>query len=578
MRFSSFHGKVMGGLDRRIFGLAPKRREGRSCKLGFQPVPMRRARSLHRFRADSSHTFGDGMTQLGRRSGDPWHGSGRGWSPTRHDGPLRRLGYGLALGALMTVIVSGCSYGDAEPPDDGRMWLAGDHHVHSEFSGGYDHSTNPPTFNDGGDGTYPILRNVEMAQKYGLKWMVTTDHGGPLHSVIQRERAYPALLEARNAFPGMKVFYGMELDTPKADHSTVWIPKTDREAQALFEIESQFAVKDAWPEDPERNTEERMIEALRYMSAMPDAPIVIKNHPSRTARGPGRWGIDTPEKLRRWHDAAPDVFIGFEGAPGHQAASLNSDPSSPVYGVRGAYHHSPTMGGFDQMTAVVGGVWDAFLGEGRRWWITATSDSHLHYTEEGGIDFWPGEYTKTYVKARDDYADIYAQIRAGHMFAVTGDLISELDITAREKRPFGWMNRTDSAVMGQTLAVRSGADVEVTIRFRIPDQPNANGDRPSVRRVDLIMGDVAPEAIDTAAFRNPTTEVVRRFYEGDWKVDGEYAVISYTIQDVDHNVYLRVRGTNTNELEPEPDEKGENPWEDLWFYSNPIFIEVNGDG
>lgn len=479
---------------------------------------------------------------------------------------------------MAAALAAGCAH-DAEPPGDGRRWLAGDHHVHSEFSGGYDLSTNPPTFNDGGDGFYPIWRNVEMAQKYGLKWMVTTDHGGPLHSVVHRDRAYPELLAARNAFPGMKVFYGMELDTPKADHSTVWIPKTDREAQALFEIESRYSVKDAWPEDPERNTEERMIEALQFMSKMPDPPLVIKNHPSRTARGPGRWGIDTPEKLRRWHDAAPDVFIGFEGAPGHQAASLNGDPTHPVYGVRGAYHHSPTMGGFDQMTAVVGGVWDAFLGEGRRWWITATSDSHLHYTEEGGIDFWPGEYAKTYVKAHDDYADIFAQIRAGQMFAVTGDLISELDMAVREKRPFDWMSRTAPAVMGQTLKLtRSGADVEVTIRFRTPDRPNANGDRPTVRRVDLIMGDVSPEAIDTAAFRNPTAKVVRRFTADDWKVDGEYAVISYTVRDVDRNVYLRVRGTNTHEWEPEPDEKGENPWEDLWFYSNPIFIEVNGDG
>ena len=37
--------------------------------------------------------------------------------------------------------------------------------------------------------------------------------------------------------------------------------------------------------------------------------------------------------------------------------------------------------------------------------------------------------------------------------------------------------------------------------------------------------------------------------------------------------YLRVRGTNVaTELEPEPDELGEDPWADLWFYSNPVFI------
>jgi hypothetical protein len=31
---------------------------------------------------------------------------------------------------------------------------------------------------------------------------------------------------------------------------------------------------------------------------------------------------------------------------------------------------------------------------------------------------------------------------------------------------------------------------------------------------------------------------------------------------------------NTESLEPEVDPPGEDPWSDLWFYSNPIFIEV----
>ena len=48
----------------------------------------------------------------------------------------------------------------------------------------------------------------------------------------------------------------------------------------------------------------------------------------------------------------------------------------------------------------------------------------------------------------------------------------------------------------------------------------------------------------------------------------------YEIPSVARNSYIRVRGTNTDELEPQPDKWGEDPWEDLWFYSNPIFIEV----
>jgi len=37
---------------------------------------------------------------------------------------------------------------------------------------------------------------------------------------------------------------------------------------------------------------------------------------------------------------------------------------------------------------------------------------------------------------------------------------------------------------------------------------------------------------------------------------------------------LRVRGTGGSEPEPEPDPRGEDPWTDLWFYSNPIFVHV----
>ncbi|WP_157181451.1 hypothetical protein [Actinopolymorpha alba] len=46
----------------------------------------------------------------------------------------------------------------------------------------------------------------------------------------------------------------------------------------------------------------------------------------------------------------------------------------------------------------------------------------------------------------------------------------------------------------------------------------------------------------------------------------------HTLRNVDSSMYVRVRGTSTNELEPQPDPLGSNPWDDLWFYSNPVFI------
>ena len=167
------------------------------------------------------------------------------------------------------------------------------------------------------------------------------------------------------------------------------IPHHDDEAQQLFELESRFAKHDAFPADPARDTEAKMVEFLKAARGMPHKPLVIAHHASRSATGLGVYGQDTPREFRNGNNAAPDVYIGFEGAPGHQAGPLNG-------GARGGYGNHPTYGGFDQMTARVGGLWDSLLGEGRRWWITATSDSHVHWTR-GGSDFWPGEYSKTYV-------------------------------------------------------------------------------------------------------------------------------------------------------------------------------------
>ena len=47
----------------------------------------------------------------------------------------------------------------------------------------------------------------------------------------------------------------------------------------------------------------------------------------------------------------------------------------------------------------------------------------------------------------------------------------------------------------------------------------------------------------------------------------------HTIRDVAGPMYLRVRGTNTDEMEPLADGQ-EDPWSDLWFYSNPVFVDV----
>ncbi|MEV4215054.1 phosphoesterase [Micromonospora sp. NPDC049662] len=482
---------------------------------------------------------------------------------------VKYAGVGATLAAASPLVGGGAAWADEErrPGDDegdrggvkNRSWRAGDHHVHSEYSGEFDTTRSPIVFHKGADAVYPIVTNAIMAKNFGLTWAMCTDHGGPTHSKVNIEQAYPDLLRSRKLVPEVLQFWGMEFDAPSLDHHTLMIPRHDDEAKQLFELESRFAKYDAFPTDPARDTEAKMVEFLKVARGMPHKPLVIAHHASRSATGLGVYGQDTPREFRNGNNAAPDVYIGFEGAPGHQAGPLNG-------GKRGGYGNHPTYGGFDQMTARVGGLWDSLLGEGRRWWITATSDSHVHWTR-GGSDFWPGEYSKTYVYARQDYGDIMDGLRNGRIWVTTGDLIRSLDVTAT--------SQGKTAEVGETITVnrRSRTDVEIEIRFRPQDGVNGNGDRPEVRRVDLIVGQITGPSANLDADTNPTTKVVARFGPRDWRRQGHDYVIRHTLRNVEADTYARVRGTSTDEAEPLADGL-ESPWDDLWFYSNPVFVHV----
>jgi hypothetical protein len=224
------------------------------------------------------------------------------------------------------------------------------------------------------------------------------------------------------------------------------------------------------------------------------------------------------------------------------------------------------MGGFDQMTARLGGLWDSLLGEGRRWWIISASDSHVHYTD-GGSDFWPGEYSKTYVHATADYADILDGLRNGRIFVTTSDLIDHLDLTvSRAGRGDGGPNQT---TVGESPLLRGRDDrgVDVEVRIRVPKNPNAHGDRPAPRRIDIIGGSI------TARSPRPPSTPTRppRCWPGSTSRTGAATATgsSFTHKiDVPGVMYVRVRRTSTTELEPEPDAHGADPW----FYPDPVFI------
>lgn len=477
---------------------------------------------------------------------------------------------------LIGLSLTACS---AMPGDDpaetapAMEWLAGDHHVHSHYSVGWrfkgEPSTEfPPLARIGGDAINPIALNAEMAKAHGLDWMVTTDHGGPFHSRIHLEQAYPDVLDVREQLADFFLFYGMEFDTPGADHATLILPYSPYEADHLFELESRYNKREPFPAPPEADQEPRMDAAARAMAALDPQPVLIVNHPSRSMIN-GQYGKVSPEELRRWHDIAPTVVVGMEGAPGHQARAVRPDGDLEITAPRGGYEDVPTYGGFDPMTAIVGGFWDSMLGEGRKWWITATSDMHVHWSQ-GGDEFWPGEYSKTYVLAERSYESLLEGIRQGRMFVTMGDLISGIRFEASAG------SQSQPLVPGETFRMKPGDDFVMTLALREPQTANFNGDQPALSRVDVIVGEIKGPAGDPSADTFPSARVAIRLGREEFKVSRDgWLTAAITLPNVTNDLYLRVRGTNGQEMEPEADPPGEDPWSDLWFYTNPVFISLD---
>ena len=259
---------------------------------------------------------------------------------------------GLLLAVLVSVV--GCSSPPETPPTvttEQPGWLAGDHHIHSQYSAVWDGDVDPPTPILRSHGVYPIPQNAVMAKFYGLAWMVITDHGGLEHSKLNFEQAYPELLLSREVVPEVLQFYGVEFNSPGADHASVVIAHSDEEADQVHELESRFEVpvlikrtassdvaedaeecvteacvaeeraeevREAAERAAERATEDlaaepRMLEALEVMQGFPEKPVVIANHPSRTAVEGEQYGRTSPSELRSWNDKAPDIVVGMAG-------------------------------------------------------------------------------------------------------------------------------------------------------------------------------------------------------------------------------------------------------------------------
>lgn len=425
--------------------------------------------------------------------------------------------------------------------------------------------------------------------------------GGPIplsKGIIQYQAPKINQLQEAGKYKDKIIFTGFEWDMPTYEHVGIGILTDNPKSAESLKVSSQFeylftnrdekmfdpADVEAWAAQDSRayTTREDARTALSWLEKnYSKSSYAILNHPSRKT-------VYTISDIRDFNNIAPNVVFGFEGMLGNQMepdrGSLNlSTPKNRSYG------------GSDYMIAKLGGVWDALLGEGRRFWNFANSDTHFEISENRlySSGYWPGEYSKNYTWVNgDDMQAVLDGMRSGKSFSVFGDLINGLD--------FNIASHGNKAEMGEDLLVKQGDKLKFTIRFKSPEKNN-NGDPVKVDHVDLISGNVTDMAVPgTEAYNkdtNDSTKVLKRFTSEEWKTDADgYSVINFTVKATSNNQYFRLRGTNlgpdvqgeTSDGEPLIDlitdiadnetrfaEINKRNYKDLWFYSNPIFVSVN---
>lgn len=536
------------------------------------------------------------------------------------------------IGTSLVVLILSQSFGtvsaatESSSTETGR-WMSGEYHAHtiqsSDASESFMKLEN--VLNAGfRENIETLPKESEAALSYGeaFDFLVLTDHlrNSPRDpegnekstarwGAIQDQQEVIQKLQNAGKYKGKLIYSGFEWDMMGLDHASVGIidSKSDEvPMEAIHQFEylysydtsgDRFTANESqlWGERQSQAAmkadKNKIYEAINWLNKNYPDSFVLPNHPSR--HNGDSSGVVTIKDLRLMNDAAPEIVFGMEGMPGNQmAAGGNRSELTDVYG------------GADVMIAQVGGVWDALLGEGRHFWNFTNSDFHFKVSSNRNYSsgYWPSEYARNYVWVEGDtFHDVVDGMRSGKSFSVYGNLIDALD--------FNINNSANQADMGEELQVTEGDLTTIKIRFKSPEYNNYTPisdhetsvtNQVKVDHIDLISGEVAGK-VDESEYAtrttNDTSKVVARFTEKDWGAADEegYYTISCTVP-ADTDRYYRLRGTNlgvdvagfTVNGELMKDESfsevadneerfnllNDRNYTSMWFYSNPIFVDV----
>ncbi len=518
-------------------------------------------------------------------------------------------------------------------PTSAQSYLTGDFHQHTTYT----------------DGSYTIGHMMSKNNQFGLQWWANSEHGGgfatnarvtgkdtnvttywdsytpnPIigttvmtgtapnqHQVMWRwqmlrDSSFTQILKARLLYPSKMILQSYEMNVPGHEHGSMGLINNQFTAtpncNPIAEFEFKFdnsdtdllgGVAQGWTKST-LTGHAKTLEALTWLQTnYPTTSYLVPAHPERKQQTTGGYTIAA---FRDMNNAAPSVCFGFESMPGHQKDANRGGYSSTINtGAvgRGSY------GGTGYFSAVVGGLWDALLSEGRNFWLFANSDSH----DEAG-DFYPGEYQKNYTYTAGKTAqNIVDGLRSGNTWVVEGDLIDSLIYNIET---IG--NDKVTGVIGSSMVIPKGKSVKITIKARDPQGNNFNTysdyKNPALNHIDIIKGKVTGkiDPANTTKYNEQTvatTSVIARFdaaggvtdskniVSKQWKSLGNgWVEMSLIVPNVTDSVYFRLRGSNLGlNVANETDADG-NPladylmgtndatkaFADLWFYTNPIFV------
>jgi hypothetical protein len=329
------------------------------------------------------------------------------------------------------------------------VWLKAETHVHSRFS----------------DGGHTVDELVDRAVANGCQVLALTDHTDSGLKAATPE--YHAALDAARArVPELVLLTGFEWNVPPGkgqDHAVVLVPPGLDGEEVWSDFKRRFDDLDKEGENPELAAE--AFAWMRALAAEETAgpPVVFLNHPSR--RAPDIATV--ARQLEFLAGTGEGIFVGVEGAPGHQKAT-------PL----GAYDRTLKPDDrWDPAIAPTGQAWDQRLAAGGTLsGALATSDFHA----ESNGDYWPCEFSATWIYARERSSNaVIEALRAGSFAGVHGGIARDVQLSVAADglpRP---------ALAGEALRLPAGTRATVTLGAVVPETDWA-GQPNQIDQVDIL--------------------------------------------------------------------------------------------